>query len=32
MQWFSSLKLAPKLMLAFGVVLLIMLVQGIGAY
>src|SRR5690606_2490854 len=32
MQWFSNLKLAPKLMLAFGVVLLIMLVQGIGAY
>ncbi|WP_393999898.1 methyl-accepting chemotaxis protein [Luteimonas sp. WGS1318] len=32
MHWFSSLKLAPKLMLAFGVVLLIMLIQGIGAY
>ena len=32
MQWFSNLKLAPKLMLAFGVVLLIMLIQGIGAY
>ncbi|ATD67645.1 methyl-accepting chemotaxis protein [Luteimonas chenhongjianii] len=32
MHWFSNLKLAPKLMLAFGVVLLIMLVQGIGAY
>ena len=32
MRWFSNLKLAPKLMLAFGVVLLIMLVQGVGAY
>ena len=32
MQWFSNLKLAPKLMLAFGLVLLIMVVQGIGAY
>ncbi|NYZ61836.1 methyl-accepting chemotaxis protein [Luteimonas deserti] len=32
MHWFSNLKLAPKLMLAFGAVLLIMLVQGIGAY
>jgi len=32
MQWYSNLKLAPKLMLAFGVVLLIMLIQGIGAY
>ena len=32
MHRFSNLKLAPKLMLAFGVVLLIMLVQGIGAY
>ncbi len=32
MHWFSNLKLAPKLMLAFGVVLLIMLIQGIGAY
>ncbi len=32
MQWFSSLKLAPKLMLAFGVVLIIMLIQGVGAY
>ncbi len=32
MQWFSNLKLAPKLMLAFGVVLVLMLVQGIGAY
>ena len=32
MQWFSNLKLTPKLMLAFGVVLLIMFGQGIGAY
>ena len=32
MHWFTNLKLAPKLMLAFAVVLLIMLVQGIGAY
>ena len=32
MHWFSNLKLAPKLMLAFGVVLLIMLIQGLGAY
>ena len=32
MQWYSNLKLAPKLMLAFGVVLLIMLIQGVGAY
>ncbi|MDH5832443.1 MCP four helix bundle domain-containing protein, partial [Luteimonas kalidii] len=32
MHRFSNLKLAPRLMLAFGVVLLIMLVQGIGAY
>src|SRR5690606_2371773 len=32
MQWFSNLKLAPKLMLAFGLVLVLMLVQGIGAY
>src|SRR5690606_9286911 len=32
MQWFLNLKLAPKLTLAFAVVLLIMLVQGIGAY
>ncbi|MGJ4730928.1 methyl-accepting chemotaxis protein [Luteimonas sp. SDU101] len=32
MHWFSNLKLAPKLMLAFGVILLIMLVQGIAAY
>ena len=32
MHWFSNLKLAPKLMLAFAAVLLIMLVQGIGSY
>ena len=32
MHRFTKLKLAPKLMLAFAVVLLIMLVQGIGAY
>ncbi|WP_181727779.1 methyl-accepting chemotaxis protein, partial [Xanthomonas oryzae] len=32
MQWINNLKLMPKLMLAFGIVLLIMLVQGIIAY
>ncbi|AZR22727.1 methyl-accepting chemotaxis protein [Xanthomonas vasicola] len=32
MQWINSLKLMPKLMLAFGIVLLMMLVQGIIAY
>src|SRR5512138_510080 len=32
MHLFTNLKLMPKLMLAFGVLLLIMLVQGIGAY
>jgi len=32
MHRFSNLKLAPKLMLAFGLVLLIMLIQGIGSY
>ncbi|WP_202841825.1 methyl-accepting chemotaxis protein, partial [Luteimonas saliphila] len=32
MHRFLNLKLAPKLLLAFGMVLLLMLVQGIGAY
>ncbi|WP_311239797.1 MULTISPECIES: methyl-accepting chemotaxis protein [unclassified Xanthomonas] len=32
MQWINNLKLMPRLMLAFGIVLLIMLVQGIIAY
>ena len=32
MHLFTNLKLMPKLMLAFGVLLLLMLVQGIGAY
>ncbi len=32
MQWIQSLKLMPKLMLTFGIVLLLMLVQGIVAY
>ncbi|MCM5618905.1 hypothetical protein, partial [Xanthomonas hortorum] len=32
MQWINNLKLMPKLMLAFGIVLLILLVQGIIAY
>jgi methyl-accepting chemotaxis protein len=32
MQWLKNLKLTPKLMLAFGVVLALMLVQGLGAY
>ncbi|MFC4727298.1 methyl-accepting chemotaxis protein [Coralloluteibacterium thermophilus] len=32
MHWFNSLKLAPKLMLAFGIVLALMLVQGIVAF
>ncbi|KAB0536721.1 HAMP domain-containing protein [Xanthomonas cissicola] len=32
MQWINNLKLMPKLMLAFGIVLLIMLVQGVIAY
>ncbi len=32
MQWINSLKLKPKLMLTFGVVLLVMVVQGIVAY
>lgn len=28
MQWINNLKLMPRLMLAFGIVLLIMLIQG----
>ncbi|MCC4619833.1 methyl-accepting chemotaxis protein [Xanthomonas cassavae CFBP 4642] len=32
MQWINNLKLMPRLMLAFGIVLLVMLVQGIIAY
>ncbi|MCS3846418.1 methyl-accepting chemotaxis protein/methyl-accepting chemotaxis protein-1 (serine sensor receptor) [Xanthomonas campestris] len=32
MQWINNLKLMPRLMLAFGIVLLIMLIQGIIAY
>jgi len=32
MQWIKNLKLMPKLMLAFGLVLAIMLVQGLAAY
>ncbi|MEN1941469.1 methyl-accepting chemotaxis protein [Luteimonas sp. MJ174] len=32
MHRFRNLKLAPKLMLTFGIVLFIMIVQGIGAY
>ncbi|WP_369932730.1 methyl-accepting chemotaxis protein [Xanthomonas tesorieronis] len=32
MQWIKNLKLMPKLMLAFGLVLAIMLVQGFAAY
>lgn len=32
MQWINNLKLMPRLMLAFGIVLLMMLVQGIIAY
>ncbi|WP_045767429.1 methyl-accepting chemotaxis protein [Xanthomonas albilineans] len=32
MQWIKNLKLMPKLMLAFGVVLVLMLVQGLTAY
>ncbi|KLJ02776.1 methyl-accepting chemotaxis protein [Luteimonas sp. FCS-9] len=32
MHWFSNLKLAPKLMLAFGVVLLLMVAQGVGGF
>ncbi|MET7141647.1 methyl-accepting chemotaxis protein [Xanthomonas sp. PPL139] len=32
MQWIKDLKVMPKLMLAFGVVLALMLIQGIAAY
>ncbi|MFT4248529.1 MAG: methyl-accepting chemotaxis protein, partial [Pseudomonas sp.] len=32
MQWITHLKLKPKLLLAFGVVLLLMLIQGIIAF
>ncbi|MBB6066488.1 methyl-accepting chemotaxis protein, partial [Pseudoxanthomonas broegbernensis] len=32
MHWLKNLKLTPKLMLAFGVVLALMVVQGVGAY
>ena len=32
MQWINSLKLKPKLLLTFGVVLFVMLLQGIVAY
>ncbi|KAF1693963.1 methyl-accepting chemotaxis protein, partial [Pseudoxanthomonas daejeonensis] len=32
MHWLKNLKLTPKLMLAFGVVLVLMVVQGLGAY
>ncbi|WDS36808.1 methyl-accepting chemotaxis protein [Pseudoxanthomonas sp.] len=32
MQWMKNLKLMPKLMFAFGLVLLLMLVQGIASY
>jgi hypothetical protein len=32
MQWINNLKLMPKLMLTFGVVLFVMLIQGIVAY
>ncbi|MEB1527924.1 methyl-accepting chemotaxis protein [Xanthomonas sp. WHRI 7945] len=32
MQWIKNLKLMPKLMLAFGLVLVIMLIQGLAAY
>ena len=32
MNWLKNLKLTPKLMLAFGVVLVLMVIQGIGAY
>ncbi|WP_058358789.1 methyl-accepting chemotaxis protein [Xanthomonas translucens] len=32
MQWIKNLKLMPKLMLAFGLVLAIMLIQGLVAY
>ena len=32
MQWINTLKLKPKLMLTFGIVMVIMLIQGIIAY
>jgi hypothetical protein len=32
MQWIKNLKLTPKLMLAFGVVLVLLAAQGVGAY
>ncbi|MBT2768389.1 MCP four helix bundle domain-containing protein [Stenotrophomonas sp. ISL-67] len=32
MQWINNLKLMPKLMLTFGVILLVMLLQGVVAY
>ena len=32
MQWIKNLKLMPKLMLTFGVILLVMLLQGVVAY
>ncbi|MBO9828184.1 MCP four helix bundle domain-containing protein [Xanthomonas sp. A2111] len=32
MQWIKDLKVMPKLMLAFGVVLTLMLIQGVAAY
>ncbi len=32
MQWINKLKLGPKLMLIFGIVMVIMLIQGIIAY
>jgi len=32
MQWIKNLKLMPKLMLTFGIVLLVMLLQGVVAY
>ena len=32
MHWIKNLKLMPKLMLAFGVVLLVMLIQGVVAF
>ncbi len=32
MQWFKSLKLMPKLMVTFGLVLFLLLIQGVVAY
>ncbi len=32
MPWINNLKLMPKLLLTFGVLLLVMLLQGIVAY